>query len=190
VTSVIRIRFEGDQLGPKFKKNLTVARAQMNRSLMAAAGDFVTEFLKAGRANIRSAGNFKSARWMQGLFARVSRGGGNIVIGIGHEVKYWIVFQERRVIQGKPLLWIPFDFALDAQGVRARDYPGRLFRVDRGAGKAPLLMSADDKQPKYFGKPFVRIPKKFRVFEIARGLARNMNVFYKRRMALERKGKK
>jgi hypothetical protein len=189
VTSVIRIRFEGDQLGPKFKKNLTVARNQMNRSLMGAAADYAAAFLKAGRANIKGAGNFKSARWIQGLFARISRGGGNIVVGIGHEVKYWIVFQEGRVIRGKPLLWIPFDFATDAQGVRARDYPGKLFRVNRGAGKAPLLMTTGG-EPKYFGKPFVRIPKKFRVLEIARALARTMNDFYKRRMARERKGRR
>lgn len=185
--SVIRIRFEGDQIGPKFQKNLKTASDQMNRSLMGAAQDYSDAFLKAGRANIRSAGRFKTARWIQGLFARVSQGGGNIVIGIGHEVKYWIVFQEGRVIRGKPLLWIPFDFAPDAKGVSARDYPGRLFRVDRGAGKAPLLMAGDG-QPKYFGKPFVRIPKKFRVLEIARELARDMNQFYKRRMARERKG--
>jgi hypothetical protein len=184
--TTIRIRFEGDQIGPKFKKNMKTASEQMNRSLMGAAQDYAQAFLKAGRANIRSAGNFKSPRWMEGLFALVSRGGGNIVVGIGHKVRYWIVFQEGRVIRGRPLLWIPFDFAADAKGIRARDYPGRLFRVDRGAGKAPLLMSSSG--PKYFGKPFVRIPKKFRVLEIARDLARNVNQFYKRRMARERKG--
>lgn len=181
MTNVVRIRFEGDQMGPKFKKNLKRHGRRMTRSLMGAAQDFVVEFLKQGRANIRSAGNFKSTRWIQGLFANISRGGGNIVVGIGHHVSYWIVFQEGRVIHGKPLLWIPLEFASDAKGVNARDYPGRLFRVDRGAGKAPLLLSAATGEPKYFGKRYVRIPKKFRVLEISRILARRMNEFYKAR---------
>jgi len=35
-------------------------------------------------------------------------------------------FQFGKVIHGKPLLFIPFSFAKDAQGVNARDY-GPLF---------------------------------------------------------------
>jgi hypothetical protein len=178
---VIRIRFEGDQMGPKFKKNLVRQRDRMNRSLLGAAQDYAAAFLKAGRANIRAAGKFTTPRWIQGLFANVSRGGGNIVVGIGHKVGYWIVFQEGRVIHGRPLLWIPLEFAKDAQGVRARDYPGRFFRVDRKSGRAPLLLSAATGQPKYFGKRFVRIPKKFKVLEISRELARKMDAFYKAR---------
>jgi hypothetical protein len=190
VTSTIRVRFEGDQIGAKFKKNLTVARDDMNASLQGAAQDYADEFLKQGRANIRSAGNFKSPRWLQGLFARISRGGGSIVIGIGHKVPYWTVFQFGKVIHGKPLLWIPLHFATDAKGIRARDYPGKLFRVDRKGGKAPLLLSAATKEPKYFAKPYVKIPKKFRVLEIARELSHKINDFYKRRMAKLRQGRR
>lgn len=83
------------------------------------------------------------------------------------------------MISGKPLLWIPLDFASDAKGVRARDYPGRLFRVDR-AGKAPLLLSDDG--PKYFGKEQVRIPKKWHLRQIAAQVSRKMNSYFKRAM--------
>jgi hypothetical protein len=127
VTSTIRVRFEGDQIGAKFKKNLTVARDDMNASLQGAAQDYADEFLKQGRANIR---------------------------------------------------------------IRARDYPGKLFRVNRKGGKAPLLLSAATKEPKYFAKPYVKIPKKFRVLEIARELSHKINDFYKRRMAKLRQGRR
>jgi hypothetical protein len=68
------------------------------------------------------------------------------------------VFQEGRVIHGKPLLWIPLSFS-DAVGIRARDY-GPLFRVDR-SGKSPLLLSPKDGEPKYSGHEQITIPKKF-----------------------------
>jgi hypothetical protein len=103
---------------------------------------------------------------------------------------YWTVFQFGKVIHGRPLLWIPLRFAADAKGVRARDYPGKLFRVNRKGGKAPLLLSAATKEPKYFAKPYVKIPKKFRVLEIARELSHKINDFYKRRMGKLRQGRR
>jgi hypothetical protein len=57
-------------------------------------------------------------------------------------VKFWRVFQNGAIIHGKPMLWIPLSFAKDAQGIRAKDYPGKLFRVDRKGGLAPLLMTS------------------------------------------------
>jgi hypothetical protein len=185
----VRVRFEGAPIGVQFKKNMIAQRDRMNRSLFAAANDFAREFLAAGRQNIAKAGNFKSARWMQGLFADVTRGGGNIVISIGHKVPYWIVFQEGRVIRGKPLLWIPLSFAPDAKlAGRAKNFPGGLFRVDRKNGLAPLLFSRRDRRPKYFGKRSVRIPKKFRVLEIGRQLSKKIGDFYHKRFAAD-KGK-
>jgi hypothetical protein len=54
-------------------------------------------------------------------------------------------------------------------------------------GKAPLLLSARDKKPKYFGKLSVRIPKKFHILEIGREVARKLKEFYRVRMS---RGKK
>lgn len=95
-------------------------------------------------------------------------------------VPYWTVFQFGKVIQGRPLLWIPLSFATDAQGVMARDYPGPLFRVDR-AGKAPLLMTNVGKraEAKYFGKESVRIPKKFHLIEICTRIGRGLAEMYR-----------
>jgi hypothetical protein len=176
----IKIRFQNEPLGRQFKRNIDKQRGKMGRALLGAAQDYSAEFLKQGRANIASAGNFKSARWQQGLFADVVRGSGNIVVNIGHKVGYWIVFQKGKTIRGKPLLWIPLSFG-DAKGVRARDFPGKLFRVDRKNGLAPLLMSKDGR-PQYVGKKSVRIPKKFRVLEIGRELSRKIGQFYKARL--------
>jgi len=131
-----------------------------------------------GRADIANAGNF-GRRWTEGLKATVTQGGGNIRIRVTHDVEYWTVFQYGKVIRGKPLLWIPLSFADDAQGVMARDFPAPLFRVDR-QGKAPLLISADDGQPKYFGKEQVKIPKKFHLVEIAAEVSRDLGDLFRR----------
>ena len=83
-------------------------------------------------------------------------------------------------IFGKPLLWIPLSFSIAGQlKVRAKDYPGRLFRVDR-SGKAPLLL--DENGPQYFGKASVRIPKKWRLRQIVKQAARDMSRFYREAM--------
>ena len=96
---------------------------------------------------------------------------------ITHAVKYWKVFEEGRVIFGKPLLWIPLSFSTAGHlGVRARDFPGKLFRVNR-KGKAPLLMN--EQGPQYFGKERVRIPRKWHLRDIVKRIARNMRQYYR-----------
>jgi hypothetical protein len=89
------------------------------------------------------------------------------------------VFELGAKIFGRPLLWIPLSFARDAQGLRARDFPEPLFRVNR-LGKAPLLMSKTG--PKYFGKESVTIPRKWQLRAVIRGVSRRMNRYYKEAM--------
>jgi hypothetical protein len=185
--TTLRIKFSDDQLGRKFKKVMVKRGDQVTQAARLAAIDVQTEILSRGRADIRSAGNF-GTRWTRGLTAPITEGGGRIVINVRHAVPYFMVFQRGKVIHGKPLLWIPLSFAPEAQGVRARDYPGKLFRVNR-VGKAPLLLGGNPAKPKYFGKRFVRIPKKFHVLEIGREVSRRMKDFYKVRMAQIMKGK-
>jgi hypothetical protein len=82
---------------------------------------------------------------------------------------------------GKPMLWIPLSFASDAVGIRAGEYPGSLFRVNR-AGKAPLLMTRQGKGPaeaKYFGKESVTEPKKFHLVEIIKEVSSEMPGLYR-----------
>jgi hypothetical protein len=174
----LRIKFSGDQIGPKFKKNLVRDGEVVLAATRLAAQDAQKEFLTRGRRDIAQAGRF-GRRWTEGLTAPITEGGGRIVLNVSHAVPYFMVFQRGKVIRGKPLLWIPLSFATEALGRRARDYPGGLFRVNR-AGKAPLLLSIRDKRPKYFGKTKVTIPKKFHVLEIGRDVARKMKEFYRK----------
>lgn len=169
----------GDQLGPRFKKNVVNFAAKQRAAQLAAARKAADEIERLGRANIRAGGNFGSARWQQGFRAKLSTGK-DIAIRITHAVKYWKVFEEGRIIRGKPLLWIPLSFSDAGRlGVRARDFPRKLFRVDR-AGKAPLLM--DETGPQYFGKTSVKIPRKWRLRDIVKQVARKMGAFYKEAM--------
>jgi hypothetical protein len=174
----LRIKFTGDQqLGPKFKRNRVRDGELVLSAVRQAAQAAQTELLTKGRADIARAGRFGS-RWTEGLTAPITEGGGRIVLNLSHSVPYFMVFQRGKVIRGKPLLWIPLSFAGIAPGLRARDFPGGLFRVNR-AGKAPLLLAFSDKKPKYFGKASVTIPKKFHVLEIGREVARKFKDLYR-----------
>jgi hypothetical protein len=176
----LRIFIDSERAGALFtRKNQQDVQA-VKGAMRAAADEAADEIVASGRADMASAGNFGSARWQQGLHSMVQAfDNGNVRVDIMHDVPYFRVFQYGAVIHGNPLLWIPLSFASEAQGVRARDFPGRLFRVDRKSGAAPLLLSADDKQPKYFGKESVRIPKKFHIIEIARTVSRKLGALYK-----------
>jgi hypothetical protein len=171
----------GEQLGPRFKARVQNYDKRQRASELAAARRAALEIERQGRANIRAGGDFGSARWQQGFRAKLSfGGGGELSIRVTHSVFYWRVFEEGRTIRGRPLLWIPLSFSEAGQlGVRARDFPGKLFRVNR-PGKAPLLMS--DSGPQYFGKASVRIPRKWRLRIIVKQVARQMRVFYREAM--------
>jgi hypothetical protein len=135
-----------------------------------------------------NAGNFGSSRWQDGFHAKVSyQSRTDLNIRVTHDVPYWKVFEFGATIHGKPLLWIPLDFATDAHGIMARDYPGSLFRVDRGGGKAPLLMAGGGRggtaEAKYFGKEQVVIPQKFHLREIARTVSRKLGQYYREAFA-------
>jgi hypothetical protein len=173
----IRIAMDQDQVGRRFAVGMKRNRDSVLAALRKTANDAAREIEEKGRQNMASAGRF-GQRWMDAWHARVSEGGGFIRIGLIHDIFYWTVFQFGKVIHGKPLLWIPLSFASDAQGVMARDYPGKLFRVER-AGRAPLLLTTGG-EPKYFGKESVTIPKKFRLLEIAAEVSRDMGKIYKR----------
>lgn len=178
----LRFYLAGEKAGPLFKRS-TARNAELVRAAVrGAAADAKETIEKRGRADISKAGRFGS-RWTDGFTVSVTEGGGKVRVEAKEAVPYWTVFQYGAVIHGKPLLWIPLSFAADAQGVRARDYPGALFRVNRKDGKAPLLMTpGSPAQPKYFGKEFVTIPKKFHLLEIIRDVAKNFKSLYASKM--------
>lgn len=168
----------GDRLGPQFKASVKRHSERQVIAIQQAATKAAHEIETLGRENIRAGGNFGSARWQQGFRAKLSfRSRSDLVIRVTHAVRYWKVFEEGRVILGKPLLWIPLSFSTAGRlKVRARDYPKRLFRVNR-PGKAPLLL--DDEGPQYFGKTQVRIRRKWHLRDIVKRVARNMKQFYR-----------
>lgn len=172
-----QVKFGEKNLGRKYKITMDAHSVRHKKALLAATKQARDISLREARLNIANAGNF-GTRWTQGLTGEISERGGDVVTQYEHAVPYWSVFQFGKVIRGKPMLWIPLSFARDAQGVRARDYPGGLFRVDRKSGAAPLLFSVADGEPKYFGKEQVRIPKKFRVLEIIKLVSKNIKLFF------------
>lgn len=170
---------DGDQLGPKFKNGVKRFSERQIIAVQEAAKLAAVDIEEQGKANIRAGGKFGSARWQDGFKARVSfKSRTDLVIRVTHDVPYWVVFEEGRTIVGKPLLWIPLDFG-QAKGVRAREFPGKLFRVDR-EGKNPLLMN--EQGPQYVGVQSVRIPRKWHLRDIVKRVARNMRQYYKEAM--------
>jgi hypothetical protein len=173
----LQFQFQGQPLGPQLRHGLERAQARIRQTIELTLREASSIILQRGRADI-AAGIRATTRWTHGLHADVTIGRTLSTISISHDVPYWTIFQRGGVIKGKPLLWIPLPFAGDALGVRARDFPGGLFRVDRKSGGAPLLLSRADARPKYFGKASVTIPKKFHIFEIVREVARNLRAIY------------
>lgn len=183
--TTIRVVLSGNQIGPQLKKNLSQNKIQINAAARGAGQDVVEYVVPRARSDISSAGKF-GARWVTGFKGKVSQGGGHYLVSFTMPTKppmvHWKVFEYGAVIKGKPLLWIPLSFAKDAQGIRARDYPGKLFRVNRKSGGAPLLLGGKPASPKYFGIPSVTIPKKFHLRSIIASGAKQLKLFYTQRM--------
>lgn len=153
-------------------------KQRTQKALAVATQKLADNIQQKGRDDISGAGKF-GTRWTQGFTATVDGEGNARTIVLRHAVAYWRVHQYGALIRGQPLLWIP----LREGDPRARDFPGRLFRVDRKGGGAPLLMSADDKQVKYTGHESVRIPKKFHLVEIAHAETKTLGALFKLEMA-------
>ena len=180
----VRLFLAGERVGAQLARSRNKDVKRVLAAERGAASDVVEYVVPRARADIAEAGRFGS-RWIDGFRGRVTEGGGFIRILFTEKVPYWRVFQFGAVIRGKPLLFIPFSFAKDAQGVSARDYPGRLFRVTRKSDGLVMLLTTTGKgtaEPKYFGKESVTIPKKFHLIEIIRDGAKRMKQFYRERM--------
>lgn len=167
---------QGQKIGPLFERSSGIERVR--KAAQDAIADASKDFVSQAAQDVAGAGRF-GKRWTDGFKVETE----DDTTVISHQVPYFRVFTKTTTIHGRPLLWIPLPFAKDAQGVRARDYPGRLFRVDRKGGKAPLLMApGSPAQAKYFGKSQVVIPQKFRTFEIARDVFSHLADYIKGRL--------
>lgn len=177
----IRLYIDGTRAGRQLSTRLTREKVRVLKARRETAQDVVADVVPRARADIRRAGKF-GPRWTEGFRGKVTEGGGFVRVSFTQAVPYWKVFQFGAVIRGKPMLWIPLSFATDAKGKSAKDFPGRLFRVNRRVGASLLMMAGRPAQPKYFGKTSVRIPKKFRTIEIIREGAAKMPAFFKKHM--------
>jgi len=180
--SSIRATFLDKQMGAKFKLLQKKNAGQIHTASAQTAKQSATEIQTRGRKNIRGAGNFKSPRWQEGFRSIPRLKGRDFTIITSSIVPYFNIFEFGGIIHGKPLLWIPLSFAFDAFKIRARDFPGGLFRVDRKTGGAPLLLSIKTGEPKYFGKESVKIPKKFSIRVICKAVVKKMSTYFKRNM--------
>lgn len=180
----------------KHKRRIAMARA-------IAARQVSGNIKKDGMVDIRASGNF-GTRWTNAWTARLTPDGfdtpieqsivietffdGNKFQG-ARGTNYAHIFEFGGTITANNpsgLLWIPLSFADVPIGQRGpvwpSEYPGGLFRVNRKDGKVPLLLSLDDKQPKYFGIPQVVEPKKFHLRDVGTAAARQFQSFYSSRM--------
>lgn len=189
--SDLRVAFGNEKIGRTYSRSVQRERDRVLASMRGTAEAQKDEIISRGRANIKAASRAfaKSKRWASGLNAKITEGGGTIKTTVTHTEKtQFFVHEKGATIRAKNksgLLWIPLSFAKDAKGIMARDFPDPLFRVDRD-GKAPLLLSAADKKPKYFGVPSVKIPKRFRIFEIIREITRKVAGVYKKQFRLNK----
>ena len=181
----VRAYVDDAQVGALFQRSSQHFERAGRDAIRWAANEVAEEILRVGRLDIKGAGQF-GTRWTEGLEAgvTVTEGGGNVRINVTHAVPYWRVFEYGATIHGKPLLWIPLSFADVPPGVRAKDF-GPLIRVDRKSGAAPLLLSYADRQPKYFGKESVTIPRKFHLHEISRRAANRLPLLWQARIKEE-----
>lgn len=171
------LRFSISKPEPSWTETENKLFARITRAVSRTVDDVTEEILTRGRSDIAGAGRFGS-RWTSGLQAEKQVEQFRATITIFHTVPYFNIFEFGGTIRGKPLLWIPLSFAADAQGKKASEFGSPLFRVDRKNGGAPLLLSVADRQPKYFGKEFVVMPRKFHIRDIIRQVANKVRAIY------------
>lgn len=170
----IRMKY-GPSPAPKFKAMVDQFGKRTAAATQVATQRAATEIEDQGRDNIRAAGS--STTLQDGFHTEVR----DTTINVKHDAPFWLAFEEGRTVQGRPMLWIPLSFATEAQGVKARNFPQPLFRLDR-PGKAPLLLTKADRKPMYFGKTSITIQKKWNLRSIVRRIADQMDQFYKEAM--------
>lgn len=152
------------QLGVVVGKETERFKAAVKNTMVKAGG----EIWERVDADIMRAGKF-SARWPAAFTVKNTFAGfeAKMQTGFSNAIPYGHVHEFGAVIFGRPLLWIPLPW--NPVKRRAREYPGPLFRVDR-VGKNPLLISPQDKRPKYVGVKSVTLRPRFHI----RGIVANV----------------
>ena len=181
--TTVRLNLVGERIGTQLVRSGTKLKKRVLDASRGAADDVIGYVEEKAAEDIANAGKF-STRW--NLTGAKTEGGGfpsrcHSRCRRSHRCSIGVFLNMARLSMAKPMLWIPLSFASDAQGIRARDYPGKLFRVNRKVG-APLLATGKPFAPKYFGKESVTIPKKFHLHEIIADGSKQLKLFYTERM--------
>jgi hypothetical protein len=180
----LKLRLEGTDVRTQARINALRQRrrvAQAARRSMEEAGKRIVE---AGKEDMLAGGNFGSPRWQTSLTAPILPQGvetSNLTLSVRHQVHFWRIFEYGGKILGRPLLWIPLPW--NPAKVRARDFPGKLFRVNR-RGKNPLLMTGKPAQAMYVGVKSVFLRRRFHLRPIIRRVAKTMPALFRKWMRL------
>lgn len=174
---------DNKSIGDKFRTRMKLRERAVTiaaKRTMEEAGEIIT---RQARADILGSGNF-SARWPNSLRVVIdkTRGPLNYVLRITSTIKYFFIHEFGGIIKGKPLLWIPLPW--NRQKVRAREFSGKLFRVDR-KGKNPLLMTPRGKgeaEAMYVGVKQVRLKRRFHLRDIVRNTARRLPALFRKNL--------
>lgn len=152
--TTVRLYFSGERLGPKFERLNKGRRKLVLDAIRGAANDVAEQSVREGRHNITSAPGKFGPRWPAGLKSEVTEGGGSIRVALTHDISYFMVHQKGATIHGRP--WLYFK-------------------------PTPGFVKGD---PELIRVRQVTIPKRFRVLEIARQIARRLPEFYRKRVGV------
>lgn len=177
----LRLSLGGNKVGDTIRLRYARQQGRVADAARHSMNEARDRILTAGRADIRAGGKF-GARWTEGLQGTVEPQGvrtSNLTLSITQRVPYWKVFEYSARILGKPLLWIPLPW--NPVKVRARDFPGKLFRVNR-KGKNPLLMQKVGKNATamYVGVKSVFLKRRFHLRTIIARVAKQMPALFRK----------
>lgn len=176
-------------MGVVMRRNMQRNYGKIADTSRLALGEAERRILVAGREDITKGGNF-GQRWQRSLQGEITPAGrtANLTLRIFHSIPYAYIFEYGGLIRGRPLLWIPLPW--NTFKGRARDYPGRLFRVDRKGKKNPLLMASTgsgEAEAKYVGVKQVRQKRRFHLRPIIRRVAKTIPFLYRRAARLAKR---
>lgn len=161
-------------------ENMAKIADGINEAIPASLNAIASMIKQAVANEIADAGAFGSD-WADSLHVDVDDTKGNMRISMYSDKDGFDLFANGGVVKGNPLLWIGLS-GTDAEGIRAKDFPGGLFSVQPKNGH-PLLFSIADKKPKYFGIESVTIPQKFRIDQAVESVMGNFQQAFSNEMS-------
>jgi hypothetical protein len=186
----VKINFANEQAVQQAIKMNMDKLGNVVRDAMREAAMETRDFMQAaGAEDIAEAGNF-GQRWQDAFQVEVTETQRTFRVTAKMEaseppVVYWPVFEYGKTIEAKNpsgYMWLPFRGA-EGTDVWPRVYGSEnLFRITSKSG-LPMLLDRETKEPKYFGKESVTIPKKFHLHEIMRDEAKKAKAAFKRILA-------